>query len=80
MKNGKKVLGILLLLIINVVWVATSEGLRYLFVELNFRRPFFTAYVRSTLFTLFLFRYLLCRPQSAVKSEQVCFLILIIFW
>jgi hypothetical protein len=42
-------------------------------VDLNFKRPFFTTYLKSCLFTLFLIRYLICGPQSVGPRSEVSF-------
>ncbi|KAI6229035.1 Solute carrier family 35 member F5 [Aphelenchoides fujianensis] len=72
--NERKVLGVILLLVVNVVWVASAEVTKYLFVDLNFKRPFFTTYIKSCLFSVFLLRYLLCGPQPVdQQSDSVAY-------
>ncbi|KAE9550331.1 hypothetical protein FO519_006463 [Halicephalobus sp. NKZ332] len=55
-KSGQRILGILLLLVVNLVWVGSAELTRYIFVDLHFKRPFFTTYVKSCMFTMFLLK------------------------
>lgn len=54
-----KSVGICLLLIVNVLWVLSSELTRYIFVDEEFRRPFFTVYVKSCTLIIYMIRYLL---------------------
>lgn len=72
-QNVRQTLGIFLLLIVNVVWVLSAEVTKYLFVDLNFKRPFFTTYIKSCLFSVFLIRYLICGPQAVGPKSEVCF-------
>ncbi|KAI6218076.1 Protein FAM91A1 [Aphelenchoides besseyi] len=66
----KRILGILLLLIVNIVWVASAEVSKYLFSDLHFQRPFFVTYVKSCLFSIFLLRYILCGPQAVELKDE----------
>ena len=43
--------GILVLLLVDVIWVASSEFTKYIFDELDFDKPFFTTYFKTSLFT-----------------------------
>ncbi|EFO84613.1 hypothetical protein CRE_03889 [Caenorhabditis remanei] len=54
-----KSVGICLLLIVNVLWVLSSELTRFIFVDEEFRRPFFTVYVKSCTLIIYMIRYLL---------------------
>ncbi|KAE9418475.1 hypothetical protein Angca_005093 [Angiostrongylus cantonensis] len=65
-------LGIILLLLVNVLWVLTSELTRYVFVDEGFRRPFFTAYVKTCMLTVYMVRYLACeRVQEVYRSHSI---------
>jgi hypothetical protein len=68
-KASDHLVGILLLLVVNIVWVASAELTKYLFVDLNFKRPLFTTYVKSTMFTLFMVRYIYSL-QNNVKDNS----------
>ncbi|VDM54861.1 unnamed protein product [Angiostrongylus costaricensis] len=64
-------LGIILLLLVNVLWVLTSELTRYVFVDEGFRRPFFTAYVKTCMLTVYMVRYLACeRVQESLEGYE----------
>lgn len=56
--RDSKTVGICLLLIVNVLWVLSSELTRFIFVDEQFRRPFFTVYVKSCTLILYMLRYL----------------------
>uniref|UniRef100_A0A0K0DD02 DUF1084 domain-containing protein n=1 Tax=Angiostrongylus cantonensis TaxID=6313 RepID=A0A0K0DD02_ANGCA len=61
-------LGIILLLLVNVLWVLTSELTRYVFVDEGFRRPFFTAYVKTCMLTVYMVRYLACERRIDLST------------
>uniref|UniRef100_A0A914Y5G7 Uncharacterized protein n=1 Tax=Panagrolaimus superbus TaxID=310955 RepID=A0A914Y5G7_9BILA len=63
---GQRLAGILLLLVVNFVWVGSAESTRYLFSDLHFQRPFFTTYIKSLMFTLFLIKS--CMKKDNEKS------------
>ncbi|KAJ1347324.1 hypothetical protein KIN20_002359 [Parelaphostrongylus tenuis] len=62
--RSKRWLGIVLLLVVNVLWVLTSELTRFIFVDEGFKRPFFTWYVKSCMLTVYVVRYLACEPAG----------------
>uniref|UniRef100_A0A7E4ZZ91 Solute carrier family 35 member F5 n=1 Tax=Panagrellus redivivus TaxID=6233 RepID=A0A7E4ZZ91_PANRE len=68
--GGRRLVGILLLLVVNLVWVASAELTRYLFIDLNFKRPFFTTYVKSCMFTMFLIRSCIKGTKSAGNKSK----------
>ncbi|CAB3410867.1 unnamed protein product [Caenorhabditis bovis] len=55
----RRTLGICLLLIVNILWVLSSELTRYIFVDEEFRRPFFSVYVKSCTLIIYMVRYLI---------------------
>ncbi|CAL2029913.1 unnamed protein product [Caenorhabditis brenneri] len=59
-----KSVGICLLLIVNVLWVLSSELTRFIFVDEEFRRPFFTVYVKSCTLIIYMIRYLLFEAKN----------------
>ncbi|CAP38867.2 Protein CBG22233 [Caenorhabditis briggsae] len=59
-----KTVGICLLLIVNVLWVLSSELTRFIFVDEEFRRPFFTVYVKSCTLIVYMIRYLLFEAKN----------------
>ncbi|KHJ80441.1 hypothetical protein OESDEN_19884 [Oesophagostomum dentatum] len=62
-----RTLGVVLLLLVNVLWVLSSEVTRFIFIDEDFKRPFFTAYVKTCMLTIYMLRFLLFE-----KPQQVC--------
>lgn len=56
------VCGILILLVVDVIWVASSELTEYIFKDENYNKPFFSTYVKTTMFMLYLFGFLFWKP------------------
>ncbi|VDO74748.1 unnamed protein product [Haemonchus placei] len=60
-------LGMILLLLVNVLWVLSSELTRFIFIDEDFKRPFFTAYVKTCMLTVYMVRYLVFeKPEQHV--------------
>jgi solute carrier family 35 protein F5 len=66
---GRRLAGILLLLVVNFVWVGSAESTRYLFSDLHFERPFFTTYVKSLMFMLFLIKSCFKKNEKSTATE-----------
>ena len=54
--------GILVLLLVDVIWVASSEFTKYIFTDLDFDKPYFTTYFKTSLFMTYLVGFLLYKP------------------
>lgn len=52
--------GSLILLLVDILWVASSEITEYLYHGLRFDKPFFTAYVKSIMFVIYLAGFFFC--------------------
>lgn len=50
--------GSVILLLVDILWVASSEITEYLYHEKNYGKPFFTAYLKSVMFIIYLFGFL----------------------
>ncbi|VDO95993.1 unnamed protein product [Heligmosomoides polygyrus] len=67
-----RTLGIILLLLVNVLWVLSSELTRFIFIDEGFKRPFFTAYVKTCMLTVYMVRYLVFeKPQQLSDCESI---------
>ena len=55
-------LGVLTLLLVDVIWVGSSELTEYIFKEQNFNKPFFSTYLKTSLFMLYLPGFVVHRP------------------
>lgn len=63
------VIGASILLLVDVLWVASSEITEYLYHEKNFNKPFFTAYVKSIMFSIYIVGFFFCDSWwSSYKS------------
>uniref|UniRef100_A0AC35TIS1 EamA domain-containing protein n=1 Tax=Rhabditophanes sp. KR3021 TaxID=114890 RepID=A0AC35TIS1_9BILA len=63
----KKSLGMLLLVIVNLLWVFSAEVTRYIFVDLDMKRPLLLTYIKSCMFSVYLLKFLL-KPDSKQDS------------
>lgn len=62
--QDKKFIGLSLLVVVNILWVLSAEITRYIFVEENFKRPFFIVYVKSCMLIVYMIRYLSCETTN----------------
>ncbi|KAJ8320087.1 hypothetical protein KUTeg_001674, partial [Tegillarca granosa] len=61
-KVQRLVLGIIVLLIVDLIWVASSELTEYLFKDTHFNQPFFTTYAKTCMFMLYLLGFIFWKP------------------
>ena len=55
-------IGLLTLLLVDIIWVASSELTEYIFKTQNFNKPFFSTYLKTSLFMLYLPGFLVYKP------------------
>jgi len=55
-------LGLLTLLLVDIIWVGSSEITEYIFKQQNYNKPFFSTYLKTSLFMLYLPGFLVYRP------------------
>ncbi|KAK7502422.1 hypothetical protein BaRGS_00006375 [Batillaria attramentaria] len=55
-------LGVVVLLIVDIIWVASSELTEYIFHNEKYGKPFFTTYVKTVLFSIYLLGFIFWRP------------------
>ncbi|XP_077865118.1 solute carrier family 35 member F5-like [Saccoglossus kowalevskii] len=60
--------GVLILLMVDIIWVASSELTRYIFKSEDYEKPFFSTYLKTTMFMLYLLGFLFWRPWK----DQCC--------
>ncbi|KAF3428309.1 hypothetical protein E2986_05333 [Frieseomelitta varia] len=53
-KSQRLVLGLLVLLLVDIIWVSSTELTKYIYREAAFEKPFFTTYVKTSMFTFYL--------------------------
>ncbi|CCW72087.1 unnamed protein product [Phytomonas sp. Hart1] len=56
--GSKYLLGVILIICVAIIWVASSMWIQYIFGDLNYNRPYFLTYFNTTLFSLYNFGYL----------------------
>ncbi|KAK7113401.1 solute carrier family 35 member F5-like [Littorina saxatilis] len=61
-------LGVVVLLIVDIIWVASSELTEYIFKNKKYDKPFFTTYVKTVMFSMYLIGFIIWRPWR----EQCC--------
>lgn len=61
-KVRRKILGVVVLLIVDLLWVGSSELTRLIFKQQEFHRPFFTTYLKTSMFVVYLLGFLCHRP------------------
>uniref|UniRef100_A0A182Y335 Solute carrier family 35 member F5 n=1 Tax=Anopheles stephensi TaxID=30069 RepID=A0A182Y335_ANOST len=53
-KAQKLVLGIVLLVLVDIIWVSSSELTKFLYENENYDKPFFCTYFKASMFTIYL--------------------------
>ncbi|PNF40267.1 Solute carrier family 35 member F5 [Cryptotermes secundus] len=53
-KSQRLLLGLFVLLLVDVIWVSSSELTKYIYHNEDFEKPFFSTYVKTSMFTLYL--------------------------
>lgn len=62
-------IGSAILLLVDILWVASSELTEYLYHEKKFNKPFFTAYSKSVMFAIYILGFFFCDSWwSSYKS------------
>ena len=56
--NKRLLLGIVLLFFVDVIWVVSAELTEFVFHDSNFNKPFFTTYMKTSMFVLYLLGFL----------------------
>ncbi|XP_067001270.1 solute carrier family 35 member F5 [Anabrus simplex] len=53
-KSQRLLLGLFVLLVVDIIWVSSSELTKYIYHNEEFEKPFFSTYVKTSMFTLYL--------------------------
>ncbi|XP_053327911.1 solute carrier family 35 member F5 [Spea bombifrons] len=62
-------LGIIVLLLVDVIWVASSELTSYIFQEYN--KPFFSTFAKTSMFVLYLLGFIVWRPWRQQCTKRL---------
>ncbi|KAM4698145.1 solute carrier family 35 member F5 [Rhinophrynus dorsalis] len=68
-QRRRLVLGIIILLLVDVIWVASSELTSYIFQEYN--KPFFSTFTKTSMFILYLLGFVVWRPWREKCSGRL---------
>ncbi|XP_032423732.1 solute carrier family 35 member F5 isoform X1 [Xiphophorus hellerii] len=77
-QRRRMALGVVILLLVDVIWVASSELTTYIFKRQDYNKPFFSTFTKTSMFVLYLLGFLLWRPwrqqcSGALKRRQSAF-------
>ncbi|XP_077437154.1 solute carrier family 35 member F5-like isoform X2 [Vanacampus margaritifer] len=61
-QRRRMALGVVILLLVDVIWVASSELTSYIFRRQEYNKPFFSTFTKTSMFVLYLLGFLLWRP------------------
>uniref|UniRef100_A0A3B3HRE4 Solute carrier family 35 member F5 n=1 Tax=Oryzias latipes TaxID=8090 RepID=A0A3B3HRE4_ORYLA len=61
-QRRRMALGVVILLLVDVIWVASSELTSYIFKRQDYNKPFFSTFTKTSMFVLYLLGFLLWRP------------------
>ncbi|XP_051937978.1 solute carrier family 35 member F5-like isoform X2 [Hippocampus zosterae] len=61
-QRRRMALGVVILLLVDVIWVASSELTAYIFRQQEYNKPFFSTFAKTSMFVLYLLGFLLWRP------------------
>ena len=61
-RGHRVVIGVLILLLVDIIWVASSELTEFIFKTQHYSKPFFSTYLKTSLFMLYLPGFLFYAP------------------
>ncbi|XP_044264040.1 solute carrier family 35 member F5 isoform X2 [Tribolium madens] len=61
-KTQRLILGSVVLILVDVIWVASSELTKFIYSSETFEKPFFCTYVKTSMFTIYLLGFLFWQP------------------
>ncbi|CAH1981810.1 unnamed protein product [Acanthoscelides obtectus] len=70
-KSQRLTLGSLILILVDIIWVSSSELTKFIYNNETFDKPFFCMYIKTSMFTLYLFGFLFWPPwkESCARSR-----------
>ncbi|XP_063285203.1 solute carrier family 35 member F5 [Pelobates fuscus] len=68
-QRRRLVLGIIILLLVDVIWVASSELTSYIFQKYN--KPFFSTFAKTSMFVLYLLGFIVWRPWRQQCAKRM---------
>ncbi|CAG5120508.1 unnamed protein product [Candidula unifasciata] len=76
-RTHRLILGIIILLIVDVIWVVSAEITKFIFQDTDYKKAFFTTYVKTVMFSMYLFGFIVWKPwrdqccNKVVNGEEV---------
>lgn len=75
-KSQRLVLGLIVLLLVDIIWVSSSEITQYIYKNEKFDKPFFTTYFKTSLFSLYLLGLFFWPPWKDQCTKQPAYMYL----
>ncbi|KAM7345601.1 solute carrier family 35 member F5 [Cochliomyia hominivorax] len=69
-RTQKLILGVTILILVDVIWVTSSELTKFLYEDENFKKPFFCTYFKTSMFTIYLVIIGLIAPWKESCERQ----------
>lgn len=71
-KTHRLLLGLVVLILVDIIWVSSSELTKYLYQNEKYDKPFFCTYFKTSMFTLYLLGLGLIAPwkEACTKKEN----------
>jgi hypothetical protein len=66
--TNRLLLGALLLFAVDLIWVLSSELSDHIYHEEHYDKPFFTVFVKTTMFIIFLVGRIGCNKESCMNN------------
>jgi len=70
--NSKFYLGIFLLVIVNVLWVASSQLTNYVFTDMDYNKPYMSTYIKFSMFSIYLLGFIIYSPWRRQLIRCAC--------
>lgn len=69
-KTQRLILGVILLLLVDIIWVSSSELTKFLYENEQYDKPFFCTYFKTSMFTLYLVGLGVLAPWRATCAKS----------
>ncbi|XP_049963163.1 solute carrier family 35 member F5 isoform X2 [Schistocerca serialis cubense] len=73
-KSQRLLLGLFVLLLVDIIWVSSSELTKYIYHNAEFEKPFFSTYVKTSMFTLYLLGLCIWPPWRNQCSKPATYM------
>ncbi|KAJ8256004.1 hypothetical protein COCON_G00198680 [Conger conger] len=70
-QRRRMALGVLILLLVDIIWVASSELTSYIFKRQDYNKPFFSTFAKTSMFVLYLLGFLVWRPWRQMCTRRL---------